>query len=166
MAEGYIYALLASVGFGTSPILVKAGLASTGASLMGGLVSCVAATVVVIVLLAVPSQLADARRMNRESVKWFTFSGIGVSLSHLFRYLALGLAPVTVVQPLQSMSLLFRMIFGYFINRDHEAFDRYVLVGFALSFAGALCLSLSDDTVLRYVSLPGWLADVAAWRWP
>jgi uncharacterized membrane protein len=104
--------------------------------------------------------------MNRESVKWFTLSGVGVSFSHLFRYLALGLAPVTVVQPLQSMSLLFRMIFGYFINRDHESFDRYVIVGILLSFAGALSLSLSDDAVLRHLDLPDWLAEVATWRWP
>jgi drug/metabolite transporter (DMT)-like permease len=166
MAEGYLFALLAAVGFGTSPILVKAGLAGTGASLVGGFISCVAATAVVVLLLLIPSQLDEARRMNRESVKWFTLSGVGVSFSHLFRYLALGLAPVTVVQPLQSMSLLFRMIFGYFINRDHESFDRYVIVGILLSFAGALSLSLSDDAVLRYLDLPDWLAEVATWRWP
>jgi drug/metabolite transporter (DMT)-like permease len=166
MAEGYFFALMSAVGFGTSPILVKAGLAGTGASLVGGFISCIAATAVVVLLLAIPSQLAEARRMNRESVKWFTLSGVGVSFSHLFRYLALGIAPVTVVQPLQSMSLLFRMIFGYFINRDHESFDRYVIFGILLSFTGALCLSLSDDTVLRHLDLPDWLARIAAWRWP
>lgn len=166
MAEGYIFALLSAVGFGTSPVLVKAGLAGTGASLVGGFISCIVATAVVALLLLIPSQLDETRRMNRESLKWFTLSGIGVSFSHLFRYLALGLAPVTVVQPLQSMSLLFRMIFGYFINRDHESFDRYVIVGIFLSFTGALSLSLSDDAVLRYIDLPAWLAEVAAWRWP
>lgn len=168
IAEGYFWALMSAVGFGTSPILVKAGLASVGSagSLVGGFVSCIAATAITFALLAIPSQLADARAMNRESIKWFTFSGVGVSFSHLFRYLALGLAPVTVVQPLQSMSLLFRMIFGYFINRDHEAFDRYVIVGIFISFAGALCLSLSDDTVLKLLNLPSWFAEFAAWRWP
>ncbi|MFM2128844.1 MAG: hypothetical protein RL477_390, partial [Pseudomonadota bacterium] len=168
LAEGYLFALLSAVGFGTSPVLVKAGLASTGAggSLVGGFVSCIAATLVTFLLLAIPAQLAEARAMNRESAKWFTYSGVGVSFSHLFRYLALGLAPVTVVQPLQSMSLLFRMIFGYFINRDHEAFDRYVIVGILLSFLGALSLSLSDDSILRLLNLPPWFADLAAWRWP
>lgn len=166
MAEGYIFALLSAVGFGTSPILVKAGLEGTGASLVGGFISCIVATAVVALLLLIPSQLDEARRMNRESLKWFTLSGVGVSFSHLFRYLALGLAPVTVVQPLQSMSLLFRMIFGYFINREHESFDRYVIIGILLSFVGALSLSLSDEAVLRYVELPGWLAEVATWRWP
>jgi drug/metabolite transporter (DMT)-like permease len=166
MAEGYIFALLSAVGFGTSPILVKAGLGTHGLSLVGGFMSCVAATIVVALVLLVPSQWAETRAINRESAKWFGFSGIGVSLSHLFRYLALGLAPVTIVQPLQSMSLLFRMIFGFFINRDHEAFDRYVITGILLSFGGALALSLSDDAVLRYLTLPDWLAAITAWRWP
>lgn len=166
MAEGYIFALLAAVGFGTSPVLVKAGLTGNGLAFVGGFISSVAAMAVVILLLAIPSQLKDARAMNRESAKWFTYSGVGVTMSHLFRYLALGLAPVTVVQPLQSMSLLFRMIFGYFINRDHEAFDRYVIVGICLSFVGAVALSLSDEAVLRYFDLPAWLTELARWHWP
>ncbi len=166
MAEGYLFAFLAAIGFGTSPILVKAGLTGNNLAFVGGFVSCVAATIVVALLLLIPSQLAETRRINGESAKWFSYSGLGVTVSHLFRYLALSLAPVTVVQPLQSMSLLFRMIFGYFINREHEAFDRYVIVGILLSFAGAIALSLSDEAVLKYFDLPSWLNEIARWHWP
>jgi len=35
------------------------------------------------------------------------------------------------------------MVFGYFINRDHESFDRHVILGIFMSFLGVLCLSLS-----------------------
>jgi len=143
MAEGYIFALLAAVGFGTSPVLVKAGLANTGLSLMGGFVSYAVACAVVALLMAVPSLLGQVRAIKPESLKWFAYSGVGVSFSQLFRYLALGVAPVTIVQPLQSLSLIFRMIFGYFINRDYESFDRHVIVGIFMSFAGVLALSLS-----------------------
>jgi drug/metabolite transporter (DMT)-like permease len=166
MAEGYACALLAAVGFGTSPILVKAGLTGTGLSLIGGFISCVAATIVVGAVLVIPAKFAELRGINRESLKWFTFSGVGVSFSHLFRYLALGLAPVTIVQPLQSMSLLFRMIFGYFVNREHERFDRYVIVGIIFSFMGAIALSLSHDAFLTYLELPHWLERIVRWQWP
>jgi drug/metabolite transporter (DMT)-like permease len=143
MVEGYTYALLAALGFGTSPVLIKAGLANTGLSLLGGFVSYAAACAVVALLLLVPSLFLQVRTMKPVSLKWFAYSGVGVSFSQLFRYLALGVAPVTVVQPLQSLSLIFRMIFGYFINRDHESFDRDVILGIFMSFAGVLCLSLS-----------------------
>jgi drug/metabolite transporter (DMT)-like permease len=143
MVEGYTYALLAALGFGTSPVLIKAGLANTGLSILGGFVSYAAACAVVALLLLVPSLFLQVRTMKPVSLKWFAYSGVGVSFSQLFRYLALGVAPVTVVQPLQSLSLIFRMIFGYFINRDHESFDRDVILGIFMSFAGVLCLSLS-----------------------
>ena len=143
MAEGYIYALLAALGFGTSPVLIKAGLANTGLSLLGGFVSYAAACAVVALVLVIPGLLTQVRSIKPKSLKWFAYSGVGVSFSQLFRYLALGVAPVTIVQPLQSLSLIFRMIFGYFINRDHESFDRDVILGIFMSFIGVLCLSLS-----------------------
>jgi drug/metabolite transporter (DMT)-like permease len=143
MAEGYIYALLAAVGFGTSPVLIKAGLADTGLSLVGGFVSYAAACAVLALVLLIPSLLMQVRATQPQSLKWFAYSGVGVSFSQLFRYLALGVAPVTIVQPLQSLSLIFRMIFGYFINRDYESFDRHVIVGIFMSFLGVLALSLS-----------------------
>ncbi len=166
MMEGYIYAFLASLGFGTSPILVAAGLKGTGLSLAGGLISYIFATLVVAVLLLIPSNFMQVRNMSREALPWFTLSAVAVWASQLFRYMALAIAPVTVVQPIQSLSLIFRMIFGYFINREHEAFDRYVIGGIILSFTGALALSISDELVTQYIILPDWLAPLAAWRWP
>ena len=58
------------------------------------------------------------------------------------------------------------MIFGYFINRDHEAFEPYVIVGILLSFLGALSLTLSVGVVTDYVPLPEWLRGIGAWHWP
>lgn len=166
MVEGYLCAGLSALGFGVSPILIKAGLAGTRLSLLGGFVSYITAAAVVALVLVVPSQFADVRGISRESVKWFALSGVGVSTSQLFRYVALGLAPVTIVQPLQSLSLLFRMIFAYFINRQHEEFDRWVIAGILLSFVGALALSASDGALLAHLPLPAWIAELASWRWP
>lgn len=166
MMEGYLFALLAAIGFGTSPILVSAGLKESGLSLLGGLVSYVAATVVVAICLMLPRNFRQLSTISRESLPWFTIAAVAVWASQFFRYLALGIAPVTVVQPIQSLSLIFRMIFGYFINREHEVLDRYVIGGIILSFTGALALSISDEMVTQYFDLPQWLVPIAAWRWP
>lgn len=166
MMEGYAFALLAAIGFGTSPVLVSAGLKDSGLALLGGLISYVTATLVVVVFLMLPRNLLQVRNTSREALPWFTLSAVAVWASQLFRYLALGLAPVSVVQPIQSLSLIFRMIFGFFINREHEALDRYVIGGIILSFIGALALSISDQMVTQYFTLPDWLAPIAAWRWP
>jgi uncharacterized membrane protein len=100
--------------------------------------------------------------MSRKALPWFTLSAVAVWASQLFRYMALAIAPVTVVQPIQSLSLIFRMIFGFFINREHEALDRYVIGGILLSFTGALALSISDEIVTQYMTLPDWLVPLAA----
>ena len=166
LMEGYVFAFLASLGFGLSPILVSAGLKESGLSLLGGLVSYIAATLVVAVCLMIPRNFKQLGDINRTSLPWFTLAAVSVWVSHFFRYLALGIAPVSVVQPIQSTSLIFRMIFGYFINREHEALDRYVIGGIFLSFAGALALSISDEMVTQYFNLPAWLVPLTAWRWP
>jgi len=166
LMEGYIFAFLSSIGFGTAPILVAAGLKDTGLSLAGGLISYVFATMVVVVLLLAPGNFLQVRNMSRQALPWFTLSAVCVWASQLFRYMALAIAPVTVVQPIQSLSLIFRMIFGFFINREHEALDRYVIGGILLSFTGALALSISDEIVTQYMTLPDWLVPLAAWRWP
>ena len=166
MMEGYIFAFLASLGFGLSPILVSAGLKESGLSLLGGLVSYIAATLVVAVCLLIPRNFKQLGEINRTSLPWFVSAAVSVWVSHFFRYLALGIAPVSVVQPIQSTSLIFRMIFGYFINREHEVIDRFIIGGIILSFAGALALSISDEMVTQYFNLPDWLVPLAAWRWP
>ena len=166
MMEGYVFAFLASLGFGLSPIMVSAGLKESGLSLLGGLVSYIAATLVVAVCLMIPRNFKQLGAINRTSLPWFVSAAFSVWVSHFFRYLALGIAPVTVVQPIQSLSLIFRMIFGHFINREHEVLDRYVIGGIILSFAGALGLSISDEMVTQYFTLPQWLVPIAAWRWP
>ncbi len=166
MVEGYTCAFLTAIGFGSSPVLVKAGLAGSNLSFLGGFISYVAAMLVLSLAFFIPSQLSNLKGIKKESFKWFMFSGVGSSFSQMFRYLALGIAPVTIVQPLQSLSLIFRMIFGHFLNRDHEQFDRYVVFGILLSFLGVLALTISSDFLLTFLNAPDWLAELAKWTWP
>ena len=133
--------------------------------MVGGVVSYIAATSVVVLVLLLPCMRTDVLGTTRQSAKWFVYSGFGVSVMQLFRFLAIGLAPVTVVQPLQSLSVIFRLIFGYFINRDHEAFELYVITGILLSFVGALSLTLSVSTVTDNLDLPLWIQAIISWRW-
>ena len=58
-------------------------------------------------------QSADATRVpaggalavDRESAKWFTLSGVLVFLSQMFLYMAMSVAPVTVVSPINRLSI-------------------------------------------------------------
>ena len=55
------------------------------------------------------------------------------SSAQLLRYIALGLIPISIVEPIHRTSVIFRVIFGFIINRNHEIINLRVLLGVALS---------------------------------
>ena len=103
-------------------------------------------------------------RLDRKTARWFVFSGAAVFVSQVFRYMALVIAPVSVVTAVQRTSVAFRAIFGWLLNREHEVIDARTLVGIGLSMLGVLALTVSTDAVGAY--MPAWLAAVAGLSWP
>lgn len=167
-AEGYTFALLSATGYGISPVLVRMGLEDQGPgfSIAGGLVSYTAAALVVGIIILAGRQWGHIRELNPVAAKWFTLAGALVGLSQGLRYAALSIAPVTVVAPIQSTSAVFRVLFGWLINREHEVFGLWVYLGVLFSMLGAAALTLSTDIILANVSLPQFLVDIAEWEWP
>ncbi len=167
-AEGYAYATLAAVAYGVSPICIGLGLKAAGGTgaIAGGLVSYIAAALLVGLVLIVTRQPASTYRLDRTALKWFVFAGLIVFLSQAFRYAAMGLAPVSVVTALQRLSSLFRIYFGWVINRDHEVFDPSVITATVVSMIGAMALSISTETFLSLANWPDWLVGLARLKWP
>src|SRR6267142_7149625 len=112
------------------------------------------------------ARLRYAVAVNRESAKWFTLSGVLVFLSQMFLYMAMSVAPVTVVSPINRLSILFRLYFSRWLNPEHEVFGGSVIAGTVVSLAGALALSLSTQALQDVVLLPDTLAALLAWHWP
>jgi uncharacterized membrane protein len=167
-AEGYFFAALSSTGYGVSPILVSMGLETKGLafSLAAGLISYLAATLAFALVLLWPGQLRHLRAMDPESAKWFTVSGILVCLSQMFRYMALAVAPVSVVVPIERLALVFRLYFSRLINPRHEMFGGRVIMATVVSLLGALALSVSTEIVQSILPLPDFIAALLDWHWP
>jgi uncharacterized membrane protein len=167
-AEGYLFALLSSTGYGISPVLIRLALEDKAlqASLAGGLISYGAATLVFALILLLPGQWRHVRALDRGAAKWFAISGVCVSLAQMLRYMALALAPVSVVTPIQRLSLVFRLYFSRIINPQHEVFGGRLVAATVVSLAGALALSVSTDLVQAALPLPDWARTMLNWRWP
>ncbi len=167
-AEGYFWALLSATGYGLSPILVRIGLEGKGlaVSVAGNLVASLAATVLMGLFLLPPRQLKHALAVGREPAKWFTLSGVLVAISQLFLYMAMSIAPVTVVSPINRLSILFRLYFSRLLNPQHEVFGGKVVLGTIVSLTGAVVLSLSIDSVQTWLPLPEAVLSVLRWHWP
>lgn len=167
-AEGCTFALLSATGYGTSPILVRDVLDGAGVaeSLAAGLIAYIAATAVMALVLARPALRANVMSVDAVSGKWFSMSGVLVCVSQMTSYLALAVAPVSVVMPIQRLSLVFRVFANSALNREHEIVGGRIWFATIVGLAGAFALSASTDFVLSWLSLPAGLDKAARWQWP
>ncbi len=168
LAEGYFFAALTAIFLSFSPIFVKLGIDEIGAagSFVGPLISYAAATAVVAGLVIATGQLGHAMAVPREAAKWFHFAGLTVCIAHALRYAAISLVPVSVAAPIMRLSHIFRLIFAWLINREHEVFSPRVVTGTIVSLIGALLISLSTELVISVLQPSDQIADVLRWRWP
>jgi uncharacterized membrane protein len=125
-------------------------------------VGSVAASVGVFLVLLLPGQWRDLRSVTPQSAKWFLFSAVMVYVSQIFYYMAISLAPVTVIAPIAAISNVIRIYFSRWLNPQHEVFDPSVIIATVVSFLGVIVLSASADGL----SLPQPWAAIFAWHWP
>ncbi len=166
LAQGYTFGALCCLCWGSSPILVRAGLEGTGLPLAGGVVSYGAAVVAVGLILLLPRPRADAMAIKRSNLKWFYWIGITVCVSQIFMYLAMAIAPVIVVQPLMRISVVFGVLFAWMLNREHEVFDGSVLLAIGISLLGVVALTLDSAALMQWMAAPQWFAAPFNWHWP
>lgn len=165
-ADGMFWGMICAFGYGASPLFIAWGIsgAGVGESMVGGLISYAAASVLIGLVLLSPVQRRHVGDVPREAVRWFALSGVFVFLSQMFRYAALAVAPVSVVAPIQRLSVVFRVLFSWMLNREHEIFGIWVLLGILVSLVGAALLTVSVDWVARL--LPEALVPWLQWQWP
>jgi drug/metabolite transporter (DMT)-like permease len=164
MVEGYCFAALAAFCYGMTPVLLRYAGGGRGldAVLAGGVISASTASVVILLLLMLPGHWREIRGVGPEAMKWFLFSGVLVYISQTFYYMALALAPVTIVAPLNGLNNIFRIHVSRWLNPRHEIFGPQVMVATLVSFLGVVVLSISVDTL----PLPPAWAALLNWHWP
>jgi uncharacterized membrane protein len=154
---GLFWGAVCAFGYGTSPLFVALGIGEGGiaASVGGLLVSYAAATLVVIGWIMAAGGRGYMGTLDRGARGWFLLSALFVALSQFFRYLALAVAPVAVVVPIQRLSVVFRLIFNAILNREHEVFDLWVVGSILLSVIGAVALAADTEALLAFLRLQG-----------
>ena len=159
---GLFWGAVCALGYGTSPLFIALGIGEGGiADSVGGLlVSYTAAAIVVILWVAALGGPKALGSFSRDTSGWFVMSGLFVALSQFFRYVALAVAPVAVVVPIQRLSVVFRLIFNAMLNREHEVFDAWVVASILLSVLGAVGLAMDTSVLLAFLGFEGagWMA--------
>ncbi|MEX2599493.1 MAG: EamA family transporter [Dehalococcoidia bacterium] len=141
LAEGYLWGAVSALGFGTSPLFIRAAIHDVPIGIFGGFVSYLAATALLLVLMSPLKRVQEMRSLDKPSLRFFLGAGTAVFLAQLFRYIALGVAPVSIVTPLLRMGDVFTVILSWIVNRRLESFSGRVILGVVISVSGAMLLA-------------------------
>jgi drug/metabolite transporter (DMT)-like permease len=142
--EGYLFAFVAAISYGSSPVLIRAALeGASGLSVFGGLVSYLAAAGFLIATLLIPSRRHVLQALQPATVRAFTGAGIAVTTAQVLRYVALSLAPVAVVTTLMRFAGVFTLLLSWWFNRQLEHITWRLGAGVVMSVAGAVLLVLT-----------------------
>lgn len=146
--EGYSSAVLAALCYGTSPILIRAALdGQADRSILGGAIAYAAAGVYVVATLARARNRTLIRAIDLQSMRLFFGAGFLVFMAQMLRFVALSLAPVAVVTPLQRLSSLFTLILAASVNRHLERINTRVVLSVFTSLIGTMILLLGQQTL-------------------
>ena len=145
---GLFWGLFCAICYGISPLLVKSGFSnySLEITILAGFISYISAIFfLILIMILTRVRIRDIIEMDKSALKWFTITGFMGSSAQLLRYIALGLIPISIVEPIHRTSVIFRVMFGFVINRNHEIINVRVLLGVALSIIGMYLLILQID---------------------
>ncbi len=130
----------AGLAWGTSAILIKLGLGDSGSPVAGALISYLAATLVLSISLFNRNKRTALAGMKSRTVVQFGLVGLLGSTAHLLRFIALSMAPASVINALFSITPIFHVFLAFVINRKLEVFTRAVIIGTIAIVVGTILL--------------------------
>ncbi|MEW6670674.1 MAG: EamA family transporter [Thermodesulfobacteriota bacterium] len=139
-ARAFALGLGAGVSWGIAPILVKLGLDGTGSPVAGACISFTAATAALSLSLLNQRPRAAIMATSARAAGLFFMAGLLSFAANFVRYLALKLAPASVVTPLASTVPVFVLVFSFAFNRKLEMFNTRVVIGTIAVVIGTLFL--------------------------
>ncbi len=135
--RGILAGLAGAFFWGISGVLIKPAIAEIGSPYAAAFVSSIAASLVMAGFLFGKGQREQFVQLRRQSLIPIVIGGIFTTVAQLFRYLALGYSPVSMVEPLIGTTGLFTFFLSFLLNRNIEVFTWKIFVGIAVIVAGA-----------------------------
>jgi drug/metabolite transporter (DMT)-like permease len=139
-ARAFALGLGAGVSWGIAPIFVKLGLEGIGSPVAGAFISFVAATAALCLSLLNQRTRMSISETSGKAAGLFFMAGLLSFTANFVRYIALKLAPASVVTPLASTVPVFVLIFSFVFNRKLEIFNTRVVIGAISVVIGTLFL--------------------------
>ena len=134
-----LYAVGSAVFAALTSILAKIGISSADSNL-GTAIRTIVVLVMAWLIVAVKGKLPELKVLDKKELLFISLSGIATGISWLCYYYAIQNGMVSVVVPIDKMSLLLTVIFSYFVF--HEKLSRKAVLGLILMLAGTLLMAV------------------------
>ena len=138
--KGYkwlIYAILSAVFASLTAILGKIGIVGVESNL-GTAIRTVVVLAMAWLIIFLQGKQHEIKKIDKRSWVFIGLSGLATGLSWLCFYRALQEGPASVVIPIDKLSILVTVAFGYFVL--HEKPNKKPLVGLLMIVIGTLSL--------------------------
>lgn len=143
-AGGYALAFGAAASYGTSAVLIRAGLARYGAPLTGVTVALLVGALTLAPLAAGAYRArGPGWRPGRAAILFACASGLTSLLGFGSTTLALALLPVVVAAPITNTYPLVTVLLVRLLLRGSEPLTRRAVLGAALIVAGVILVTLA-----------------------
>lgn len=140
---GLAFPFAAAFFFGIEPTFAKLGFAEGVSPLAGLVVKTVGASVGLLVYLGATDSLPRPTAFDRQELPWLAGAGVANTVFLLAYYVALDVAPVSVVVPLVQTSPLLVIVVSLLLVRDDlERVGPRLVVGALIAVVGAIGVTL------------------------
>lgn len=134
-----IYAVLSAVFAALTSVLAKAGITGVESNLGTAIRTGVVLIMAWIIVFAKGKQ-TQIKSIDKKELLFIALSGIATGASWLFYYYAIQNGIVSVVVPIDKLSILVTVIFSYFVFK--EKLSKKAMLGLSLMVVGALLMAI------------------------
>ena len=141
--KGLTLAVLAAFCFGSSPILIKEGLADLDSPLVGIAIAQIFAALAYGFFLCMGRRFKELSLVGRKPALFFILTGALLATGRFCKWAALSLAPIAIVAPILGIVPLVTVGFSCIILRGIEKVTARLWFGVWLVVVGATLVTLS-----------------------
>lgn len=134
-----VYAVLSAVFAALTSILAKVGISGVESNLGTAIRTAVVLIMAWIIVFAGKKQ-SSLKTLDKKELVFICLSGVATGASWLCYYWAIQNGNVSVVVPIDKMSILIAVVFSYFVFK--EKLSLKALIGLILMFLGTLAMAI------------------------
>jgi drug/metabolite transporter (DMT)-like permease len=133
----------AALAYGSSTVLIRVGVADLAPPLVGAALAMLSGTLVLAVVGI--SRPQSSLRQKKRSVTFLLLAGVLAGLGVLSSFLALSMAPVVIVNPLQSINPLFTLLWAHLFLGQLEKITPRLVLGTLIVVIGITLITIGRE---------------------